>query len=570
MSAQEKVPLKATLPGAILPVGDLLIQGHCGTPEILVSGPAVYQLALIAQDNSGWLCILGPPSAGDPLLDPTLPMHERIARLHHLTSRSHHARGLAQLPDLGVAVALRWDARRRELSVRRDAFGRVPLVHSKHPEQVAEGGLVSTRPVLLAPFSAPLRPPDAWHYFSRAQDAPLRDDFWPGVQRFFPGEERRFVAGTWETTHRLWSRNRHPRSGRPHDDHADERFAQLLAHATRAAIREPGPVFTLSGGLDSTSLVALAREQKGHRNLATASMVSSRHPGFDERPTIETLVHRWRTSHRFVDIGAPELWSPQRANPGVEDWGPVVVWEAPYMRYFFATLRKGMAPDTCTLVFGFGADQLLFANELHYLEQIAAHATPELLRSLLLQAATRRRWRRAARVLAARTGLLTRWRARFRPDSDPRQGLLEGWKWEASMRAFERYRRDQGVRLAFPFLQRELWETMLASSPGELRHGGLPKAHLRKILHHRAPDALTFAPKGGLFDEVVACGLHRLFAPSSACSLSQQPPSHSPFTAEQRRVALDWLRQGAPPEKRYEAAVTRYLTSFESWLLTVQ
>ncbi|WP_158542295.1 asparagine synthase C-terminal domain-containing protein [Lujinxingia litoralis] len=566
-------PLEGEPQGWVGAGGDLVLRSATDTLSLAQCGGAFYQIAVVAEKPpGGWFCIFGPPTTVEALLDPQLARARRLERLHELLARVQRGRGLERLGELGAAVALRWDAHRGELSVRRDMFGRVPLVVAV--ERGASGGrgagpAVSTRPALLHPWREPSRVLWSWETFASANDAPLREDFWPGVERIFPGEERRWRAGSWRSVARPWRDGAVERAKRAPQSPDSERFAQLLARSCRAVEREPGLVYTLSGGLDSSTLVALARDGRSSA-VRSASMVSARHPGFDERGGIEAMVQRWRTRHRYVDIGDPDLWTPQSANPDVEDWGPVLIWEAPYMRHFFREIRGQASEHARTLVFGFGADQLLFSAWPHYLELAAGRASVAELRRMLGGAFARRDLRESVRILGSRVGLLPLWRACCRPAEDPRHQVIEGWKWEASMRAFERYRRSTGVRLAFPFLERELWKEMLARTPLELRWGAGPKANLRQILHHRAPDCVTFAPKSGLFDEVVAQGMLRLFGPGGVGTLAEAPAAISPVSAEHLRRTRAWLRAGAPADRPYEAAIARYATSFEAWLANVR
>ena len=92
---------------------------------------------------------------------------------------------------------------------------------------------------------------------------------------------------------------------RTHREYADH-FATLLREAVAARMRCAGTVgVSLSGGLDSTALTALAAELMGERalpqdKLLSFSYVFDRYPSCDERRYIEPLVARYGLEATYI------------------------------------------------------------------------------------------------------------------------------------------------------------------------------------------------------------------------------------------------------------------------------
>ncbi|TXD35110.1 hypothetical protein FRC96_12050 [Lujinxingia vulgaris] len=544
--------------------GDVAVCVGEGSGELQKSKGDFYQLAAMSEPDGSWFCLVGPPTAREPALDPTRPTSERRRRIARLASELSPQRGLSGLKLVDrVCVALRWDARRGELSVRRDHFGRVPLVHREEGRASTASTSVSTRPALITAWRASDTPPPLWQDFLQGRDSRARADFWPGVERVFPGEERRWRAGRWQSVFRPWDERakasaslRHTRTEEP--DQA-EHLLQRLVGVLQRHLAEPDPVFAMSGGIDSTTLVALRSERE--RGVRTASMVSSRHPAFDERARIDALVAHFHTEHRFVDIGSPTLWTPEQADPGWPDLGPQLLWDAPYTRHFLSALRT----DAHSAIFGIGADQLLLSLPVLHLEERARVANLSQLTTLMTQASSSRD---RLRLLAAKARLspaIRRWRGGL---VDRRPLLFEGWKWDLSMRALERFRRHSGLRFSFPFLDDDLWELGLTLSHRQRRWQGQAKGPLRRALQERIPADLPQQGHHSIFNELTAEGLLRLFGPEGPWGdvlLSANLPGPL-LHGEAQRQTLQWLRDGAPWRPTAPATTARYLTSIAMWL----
>jgi asparagine synthase (glutamine-hydrolysing) len=186
-----------------------------------------------------------------------------------------HLRGM-------FAIGL-WDASRRRLLLARDRFGVKPLYYAVNAVRFAFGS--EMRPVLAGAGIAP-----------KADLASLRHALTYGM----PPAPRTVFEGVWSLPpahwleidaactnllkpHCYWDISVPPDADRaPHDDIPDQ-FLALLREAVRIRLMSDVPIGALlSGGIDSSSLVALLQECSGGRTTtATLSLHPSAWPRGD-------------------------------------------------------------------------------------------------------------------------------------------------------------------------------------------------------------------------------------------------------------------------------------------------
>src|SRR5690554_788299 len=182
--------LPTQAPGYIGPWGDLrLVDPEVGPQS---AGAYCYQIAIYFPNPASWFCLIGPPGTELAPLDPDRLPHQRLSALRRWVAEVETSQGLRNHRAHGAAAALRWDARRQELSIYRDTFGRVPLVFTPGGQDLSFPE-VSTRPDELRPWQPDmlLNPDDAHRDLLRhvavGQDCCAREDFIPGLHRVFPG-----------------------------------------------------------------------------------------------------------------------------------------------------------------------------------------------------------------------------------------------------------------------------------------------------------------------------------------------------------------------------------------------
>lgn len=85
-----------------------------------------------------------------------------------------------------------------------------------------------------------------------------------------------------------------------------DRYRELLADAVRLRYRTAtNPAFTLSGGMDSSSVLATAVRQTGHKQAAYSTVYVDR--TFDEREDIATVLQDCVSDWRSVEIDEPNM-----------------------------------------------------------------------------------------------------------------------------------------------------------------------------------------------------------------------------------------------------------------------
>jgi asparagine synthase (glutamine-hydrolysing) len=213
----------------------------------------------------------------------------------------HGAAGLGRLDGM-FAFAL-WEPARQRLLLARDPAGEKPLYFSDACGRLVFGSEIKA---LLVHPSIPRKLNDA------ALDAylthlvtPPPDTLFRGIFKLAQGE-----MAVCDRNGLSVSRYRDAGFARRFSPeglgHAASRVRSLLESSTRACLMSDVPVgLLLSGGLDSTALLALLGERA--RGLPTFSVGFAEAPAFDEREKARRVARHFGTDHHEVSV------SPQQA-----------------------------------------------------------------------------------------------------------------------------------------------------------------------------------------------------------------------------------------------------------------
>jgi asparagine synthase (glutamine-hydrolysing) len=139
-----------------------------------------------------------------------------------------------------------------------------------------------------------------------------------------------------------------------------EEYRALLRDAVARRVRGADrPAFTLSGGMDSSSVLACAVEQTGHKQLAFSSVYDD--PTYDETAEIRTMLEHSVSRWEPIRIGTPDLGTLVPKMIAVND-EPVATatWLSHYLLCEEVARR-----DVGTLFGGLGGDELN-AGEYEY------------------------------------------------------------------------------------------------------------------------------------------------------------------------------------------------------------
>lgn len=302
-----------------------------------------------------------------------------------LVLRAFDRWGEAGLPRIaGPFAFILWDAARRELHAARDALGRRGLFLLQDGERIV---LASEPGAVLGDGAAAAELDDVFlaHYFALRR-APLGRTLYRFVSELPAGHASCFTAeGRRDRRHAASSL---PPIHYPRMEDYAARFAELLARAVARRLRALGPpAVTMSGGLDSTTVAALAaRDLAGAvppRRLDVLSYVFDDLSQLDERRWMAPMVERYGL--RQVQVPADEAWplcdfAAWRWSPNGPDSGPF----RPLNERLYAAARAG---GHRVLLTGAAGDSFFVSGRASWLEDLVAdgrgvEAAVELLKHL--------------------------------------------------------------------------------------------------------------------------------------------------------------------------------------------
>ncbi len=224
-----------------------------------------------------------------------MPSHSDVAVIPHLYEE--HGDDFVAALDGMFALAL-WDRRRRRLVIARDRLGIKPLY-------VAErGGAVAFASEVTALVA------DGWcesidfaslHHYLALGYIPAPGSIFADVRKLEPGTQLMLEEGKPAVTRRYWELRFAPAARtRSDDDYADEVLTTLRA-AVKSHLLSDVPVGVfLSGGVDSSGLVALMSEVAGQR-IQTFS-VGFEEKTFDELELARGVARRYDTDHHELVV----------------------------------------------------------------------------------------------------------------------------------------------------------------------------------------------------------------------------------------------------------------------------
>ena len=252
-----------------------------------------------------------------------------------------------------------WDGRRRQLFVARDRFGEKPMFVGRGVEGVL---LVASemKAILAHPSIRVSASSEATNRFGRA--AWYEDDeltFFEGIERFPPAHAAVYSEdGQQLRKWRYWTPDYDDINEDLTAGDAVETFAELLDASTRARLNADVPVgSSLSGGLDSSTIVGLVAAQRGRSSFAQNSFSATfdDDPAISEGPQIDAMVrHAGVRSFRVKPTAAGLMAESQKVHFHQEE---PFLSASIYLQWCVARLAK--EHDTTVLLDGQGADELL-------------------------------------------------------------------------------------------------------------------------------------------------------------------------------------------------------------------
>ncbi len=416
-----------------------------------------------------------------------------------------------------------WDAHTRTLVAARDGLGMATLCYRRLDdrlllasdiEQLARTGPTTPDSVTLAGWLSgwpdPHRSPFGEIEVLPPGHALIADDRGLRVQQFWQVDP----------AHRL----HYDAVG----DYA-EHLAELLGRTVRDRLRGADQVACqMSGGLDSTSVTALAVEALPRQPLVISHTYAET-AACDEQPLVKAMAEHlgleqihWIAAERHLDLPYEALYPPAMENPGV--------------------VRSPRYADECALIAeqgarvlltGSGGDELTWGHALNYphrlrqgdlgvvlevargcraqglpvLRTLGQLLVAPLLRGAAYDPARGRRlpdWirREAIDRLDLRAQLLHEDRIGFaNPAQEARYQALRRTATYNAVRSWEQVARRHGIEVRHPFFDTRLVEFSLAIPDDLWNREGYPKWLLRKAMQGRLPDAVRWNRKKVTFDD---------------------------------------------------------------------
>jgi asparagine synthase (glutamine-hydrolysing) len=385
------------------------------------------------------------------------------------------------------------------LTLGRDRLGVKPLYLAEAPGRLR---FASSLPALLAAgdVDTSLDPVALHHYLSFHAIVPAPRTILAGVRKLPPATVRT-VRPDGSSTERVYWRPEHVRrpehAGMTAQDWADAVLASLRTAVRRRTVADVPVGVLLSGGLDSSLVVALLAEQGRARTFSVGFHPAGGEPG-DEFAYSDEVARRFGTDHRRI------LVDPARMVPAVD--AAVAAMTEPMTSHdcvAFHLLAQEVVRDVTVVQSGQGADELLAGYSWYPpLAGVPRHRAVDRYLSVF-----------ADRPHTAMPGLL---QPEWLLDHDPSRAFVSAhfsrpgarttldaalridstvMLVEDPVKRVDSMTMAWGLEARVPFLDHEFVELAAACPPEhKLAHGG--KGVLKAAARGLVPDSVIDRPKG--------------------------------------------------------------------------
>jgi asparagine synthase (glutamine-hydrolysing) len=251
------------------------------------------------QDRTAWIVFNGE-------IYNYLELRQKLERLGHIFYTNSDTEAIVHAYDRygadcpkhlrGMFAFAIWDERTQELFLARDRVGKKPLLYAQLNGQLVFGSEFSA--LLLHPEISRDIQPEALDYYLSFMCVPAPLTAYKEIKKLEPGHSLRWRKGEIKTE-RYWEPD-FSHKLKISEEEAGERAIEILREAVRVRLMSEVPLGAfLSGGIDSSAVVALMSEESSER-IKTFSI------GFDEQDFSE-LHHARRVAehvgaehHEFI------------------------------------------------------------------------------------------------------------------------------------------------------------------------------------------------------------------------------------------------------------------------------
>ena len=222
---------------------------------------------------------------------------------------------------VGMFAFLIWDEREQRLFAARDRFGVKPLYY--HAGADGELALASEIKALRAAGVGAEPDEVSWaSYLTHGLHDHSERTFWKGVRQLPPGHYLTWQNGVGTRISRWYDLAE--RSGEQYDprpvEQVWEEYLSLLTDSVRLRFRSDVPVgVNLSGGLDSSTLLALVKAVQGEASETRAFTFTCGDARYDELPWVKQMLARTRHPLTVSQITPEEVPSLAESAQAAED-----------------------------------------------------------------------------------------------------------------------------------------------------------------------------------------------------------------------------------------------------------
>jgi asparagine synthase (glutamine-hydrolysing) len=402
---------------------------------------------------------------------------------------------------LGMFAFALWDPRVQKLFLARDRFGIKPLYLSRQSGRLR---FASTLPALLVGGGVDTRlDAEAIQFqFSLHGVVPAPRTLLQGVRKLEPAHVLEVDAQTGcEQLHRFW----HLEAERPalamnaREWQAEIHDALVRSVRRRVEASDVPVGVLLSGGLDSSLIVALLAEETDVRDLHTFSI------GFEDMPEekgsefeySDQVVARFNTRHHRITIPNDQVLArlPEAVRHMSE---PMFAQDA----VAFYLLAEQVSKDVKVVQSGQGADEV-FAGYFWYGQMQSDGLSPAAQRFAKFYVdRSYNEWARTVEARWAGDDQVIPWLTRELTRPKASEFLDQVLRLDVStlivddpVKRVDNMTMAWGLEARVPFLDHELVELAAKMPPGlKLAEGG--KGILKQVARGRVPDAVIDRPKG--------------------------------------------------------------------------
>jgi asparagine synthase (glutamine-hydrolysing) len=391
---------------------------------------------------------------------------------------------------IGMFAFLIWDRREGRLFAARDRFGVKPL----HYHQSPDGSLAVASEIKALHAAGVLAQPDAasWaSYLTRGLYDHSERTFWGEVYSLPPGHMLIWRQGRVEIScwYDLAKRTGLDFDTRPVNE-VEEDYIALLEESVRFRFRSDVPVgVNLSGGLDSSLLLALMQRIQGKDSETMAFTFVTGDPEYDELPWVEQMIRQTRHPLHVCRLNpedVPDLAASVAAHED-EPFGGLPTLA--YARLFERARSKGVI----VLLDGQGLDEQ-WAGYDYYATALEGRTVPTIQ-------GTSSRPVRPECLRPEFAALADSWRAPQPFQDELRNAQYRDARFTKIPRALrfnDRISMRSSTELREPFLDHRLFELALRQPPGRKIDQGTSKVLLRRIAKRLLPSGIAEAPKRAL------------------------------------------------------------------------